>query len=616
MVQKKRLQQLESEYALKIQKLKEAQALRQAGNPIIPCSVTQPSLHDLTQDKLALASDDPADDPEPEGAEPQPVIADVPTAAPRRRSFRDSGSFTKPNLSHTETPVTPTTLTTPTLSIKQATPTAELLGLLGVSVEDLRLRYQQCQRKPLRCVRACWWRSLTAAPCWRVSVSCMQKVEMWPERRVCGCVHTGSAHTTPEFLLDVPSEDLHRSVPSLPSDLQDQIPYLHLTHSSVEQQNGELWKKPLKEEETDEDFTYGETSSSLENFTPEDQQNLGLQIILKEEEPEHDDYLCNTTSHPNNKSMIRFIPRENGVHSIHVKFNGSHIPGSPFNVRVGDAGHAGDPGLVSAYGAGLQAGCTGVPAEFVVNTSNAGSGALSVIIDGPSKVKMDCSECVDGYKITYTPMAPGNYLISIKYGGPQHIVGSPFKARVTDDPEETLKHWKSHCCPVHHQTDQDTEQADQHGNEETERADRRAAEETERADRQTDNLESNECSDEGGEEEICLEIMEKSVVHRWNTSPSGDQSPAALTASHLIWHWDRAEVRTQRGDGGGKGRLKRRRRREGRVLVKRCSSLSTCVLGKFSQELHKLQTFPRTDVGAGTPGKKRSTYYQEALEIA
>ncbi|KAF5892702.1 zinc finger protein 2-like, partial [Clarias magur] len=57
--------------------------------------------------------------------------------------------------------------------------------------------------------------------------------------------------------------------------------------------NGEIWEKPLKEEEThdDEDFLYGGTSSSLEDLTPEDQQNLGLQIILKEEEPEHDDYL-------------------------------------------------------------------------------------------------------------------------------------------------------------------------------------------------------------------------------------------------------------------------------------------------------------------------------------
>uniref|UniRef100_A0A4W5R179 Filamin C n=1 Tax=Hucho hucho TaxID=62062 RepID=A0A4W5R179_9TELE len=140
---------------------------------------------------------------------------------------------------------------------------------------------------------------------------------------------------------------------------------------------------------------------------------------------------CYVTELDSDKNAIRFIPRENGVHSIDVKFNGSHIPGSPFNVRVGEAGQAGDPGMVTAYGPGLEGGSTGVASEFVVNTCNAGSGALSVTIDGPSKVKMDCSECPDGYKVIYTPMAPGSYLINIKYGGPNHIVGSPFKARVT-----------------------------------------------------------------------------------------------------------------------------------------------------------------------------------------
>lgn len=77
---------------------------------------------------------------------------------------------------------------------------------------------------------------------------------------------------------------------------------------------------------------------------------------------------------------------------------------------------------------------SGLVSEFVVNTCNAGTGALSVTIDGPSKVKMDCQECPEGYKVSYTPMAPGNYLISIKYGGPQHIVGSPFKAKVLGEP--------------------------------------------------------------------------------------------------------------------------------------------------------------------------------------
>ena len=49
---------------------------------------------------------------------------------------------------------------------------------------------------------------------------------------------------------------------------------------------------------------------------------------------------------------VRFIPRENGVHYIHVRLNGNHIPGSPFRVMVGkqDA----DAGKVRAYGDGLS----------------------------------------------------------------------------------------------------------------------------------------------------------------------------------------------------------------------------------------------------------------------
>lgn len=56
-----------------------------------------------------------------------------------------------------------------------------------------------------------------------------------------------------------------------------------------------------------------------------------------------------------------------------------------------------------------------------------------------------------------------------------------------------------------------------------------------------------------------------------------------------------------------------------RAMSKRCSNLSTCALGKLSQELHKIQSFPRTDVGAGTPGKKRSlpesNHYASNLEL-
>lgn len=74
---------------------------------------------------------------------------------------------------------------------------------------------------------------------------------------------------------------------------------------------------------------------------------------------------------------------------------------------------------------------TGNQAEFIINNTKAGPGSLSVTIEGPSKVKMECQECPEGFKVHYTPMAPGNYIITIKYGGPNHITGSPFKAKVT-----------------------------------------------------------------------------------------------------------------------------------------------------------------------------------------
>ncbi|XP_037377871.2 calcitonin-like [Talpa occidentalis] len=39
--------------------------------------------------------------------------------------------------------------------------------------------------------------------------------------------------------------------------------------------------------------------------------------------------------------------------------------------------------------------------------------------------------------------------------------------------------------------------------------------------------------------------------------------------------------------------------------AKRCSNLSTCVLGAYTQDLNKYRTFPQTAVGVGAPGKKR-----------
>ncbi|XP_043250798.1 filamin-A isoform X3 [Colletes gigas] len=125
---------------------------------------------------------------------------------------------------------------------------------------------------------------------------------------------------------------------------------------------------------------------------------------------------------------VRFMARENGVHNIHIKFNGVHISGSPYRVKVGKVDA--DPAALHAYGNGLKEIKTGQKTDFIIDTCNAGSGALNVTVDGPSKVAMDCTEVEEGYKVRYTPLVPGDYYISIKYNG-YHIVGSPFKVACT-----------------------------------------------------------------------------------------------------------------------------------------------------------------------------------------
>ncbi|XP_013882225.1 zinc finger C3H1 domain-containing protein [Austrofundulus limnaeus] len=159
--EKRRLQQLESEYALKIQKLKEAQARCNKGVPAeppaepavptpnpppdpktpqlpsaTPFHLPQPSLHDLSQDKLVLDSEDvpEADDPEPE---PSAAAA---ARGGRRNSLRlSSSSFTKP---HLDTPSSAPS--------KDDTKAAKAAGgealpvevFAGLDVEALKRRYQ------------------------------------------------------------------------------------------------------------------------------------------------------------------------------------------------------------------------------------------------------------------------------------------------------------------------------------------------------------------------------------------------------------------------------------------------------------------------------------------
>merc|ERR1711923_626986 len=121
---------------------------------------------------------------------------------------------------------------------------------------------------------------------------------------------------------------------------------------------------------------------------------------------------------------VRFVPKEEGHHYLHAKLNGVHIPGSPFKIKVG--GDAKKDGSVKVFGQGLERVKTGEKASFVIDTSNVGAGTLSVTVDGPSKVDMDCNEVKLGYEVSYTPTVPGEYYVTVKYNG-KNVEGSPFK---------------------------------------------------------------------------------------------------------------------------------------------------------------------------------------------
>ena len=54
---------------------------------------------------------------------------------------------------------------------------------------------------------------------------------------------------------------------------------------------------------------------------------------------------------------VRLVPKENGVHYVHVKLAEAHILGSPFPFLVGKV--AADPAMVVAYGDGLDTGLAG-----------------------------------------------------------------------------------------------------------------------------------------------------------------------------------------------------------------------------------------------------------------
>ncbi|XP_060074083.1 filamin-A-like [Ylistrum balloti] len=146
---------------------------------------------------------------------------------------------------------------------------------------------------------------------------------------------------------------------------------------------------------------------------------------------------CDILDQQNGIYTLRLFPTEACRHSLSVKFDGEHAPGSPFTIPVGEPP---DPRKVRVYGPGIQDGLIqSFESKFLVETYGAGAGQLSVRIRGPRgafKVDMERERQNDRTILCrYDPSEPGQYDVSVRWSG-HHVNGSPFYVNILETREE------------------------------------------------------------------------------------------------------------------------------------------------------------------------------------
>ena len=74
---------------------------------------------------------------------------------------------------------------------------------------------------------------------------------------------------------------------------------------------------------------------------------------------------------------------------MNVKCLDEPVPGSPFTTNAVTAADV-PASKVKVYGPGLKSGTVNSPADFTIDTRQAGPGGLGLTIDGPTEAKIEC----------------------------------------------------------------------------------------------------------------------------------------------------------------------------------------------------------------------------------
>lgn len=96
---------------------------------------------------------------------------------------------------------------------------------------------------------------------------------------------------------------------------------------------------------------------------------------------------CEFYDHKDGTFTVYIRPQETGKHCLQIKYNGEHIPDSPFVIRIAGAP---DASKVKVLGPGITHGVIdNFISKFICETKGAGAGQLTVRIRGPKGLKLN-----------------------------------------------------------------------------------------------------------------------------------------------------------------------------------------------------------------------------------
>lgn len=146
---------------------------------------------------------------------------------------------------------------------------------------------------------------------------------------------------------------------------------------------------------------------------------------------------CDLLDREDGTFILDIKPQEPGRQFLSIKYDGQHIPKSPFLIKISGKP---DPSKVRVHGPGVEHGVLSLyQSRFVCDTRGAGAGQLTVRIRGPKGAfRMETereSQRDRTILCKYDPTEPGDYRIEIKWSG-RHVPGSPFCVMIFDTQEE------------------------------------------------------------------------------------------------------------------------------------------------------------------------------------